>query len=247
MLLKSAVVGDARLARRSRRLMPLLGGLVPIPVVISMVADSALGADPQRRGRRARAWPRADYAMQRRQVGKQTRMTKDEVKQEHKQAEGDPLRQERDPVPPARGRPQPDDGRHPERRRRAGQPDPRRGRAALRRRAGRAAGGRPRRRRDRRARSARRPPRRGCRWSATSRWPGRSTPPRKVGQEIPPELYAAVAQVLAFVISRRSHGQPRRRAPQPARRGRPARRTARPAPPQSRPRRNPSAPPAPSR
>jgi flagellar biosynthetic protein FlhB len=28
-----------------------------------------------------------------------------------------------------------------------------------------------------------------------------------VGQEIPPELYAAVAQVLAFVISRRSRGQ----------------------------------------
>jgi flagellar biosynthetic protein FlhB len=28
-----------------------------------------------------------------------------------------------------------------------------------------------------------------------------------VGQEIPPELYAAVAQVLAFVISRRNRGQ----------------------------------------
>jgi flagellar biosynthetic protein FlhB len=29
----------------------------------------------------------------------------------------------------------------------------------------------------------------------------------QVGQEIPPELFAAVAQVLAFVISRRSRGQ----------------------------------------
>ena len=29
----------------------------------------------------------------------------------------------------------------------------------------------------------------------------------KVGQEIPPELFAAVAQVLAFVISRRTQGQ----------------------------------------
>jgi flagellar biosynthetic protein FlhB len=29
----------------------------------------------------------------------------------------------------------------------------------------------------------------------------------KVGQEIPAELFAAVAQVLAFVISRRTHGQ----------------------------------------
>ena len=28
----------------------------------------------------------------------------------------------------------------------------------------------------------------------------------KVGQEIPAELYSAVAQVLAFVISRRNHG-----------------------------------------
>ena len=33
----------------------------------------------------------ADYAMQRRRVGKQTRMTKEEVKQEHKQSEGDPM------------------------------------------------------------------------------------------------------------------------------------------------------------
>jgi flagellar biosynthetic protein FlhB len=29
----------------------------------------------------------------------------------------------------------------------------------------------------------------------------------RVGQEIPPELFAAVAQVLAFVISRRTRGQ----------------------------------------
>ena len=34
---------------------------------------------------------RADYAMQRRRVGKQTRMSKEEVKQEHKQSEGDPM------------------------------------------------------------------------------------------------------------------------------------------------------------
>ena len=33
----------------------------------------------------------ADYAMQRRRVGKQTRMSKEEVKQEHKQSEGDPM------------------------------------------------------------------------------------------------------------------------------------------------------------
>ena len=33
----------------------------------------------------------ADYLVQRRQTGKQTRMTKEEVKQEHKQTEGDPM------------------------------------------------------------------------------------------------------------------------------------------------------------
>ena len=33
----------------------------------------------------------ADYAMSRRKMGKQTRMTKEEVKQEHKNTEGDPL------------------------------------------------------------------------------------------------------------------------------------------------------------
>ncbi len=33
----------------------------------------------------------ADYAWQRRKMGKQTKMSKDDIKQEHKQAEGDPL------------------------------------------------------------------------------------------------------------------------------------------------------------
>eukprot|EP01032_Pedospumella_encystans_P005428 gene5428-6449_t len=33
----------------------------------------------------------ADYAMNRRRIGKQTRMTKEEIKQEHKQQEGDPM------------------------------------------------------------------------------------------------------------------------------------------------------------
>ena len=85
----------------------------------------------------------ADYAVQRRRVGKQTRMTKEEVKQEHKQSEGDPMlksairsRQ----LAAARNRMMAD---VPDRRRRPGQPDPRRGRAALRPRAGRARGWSP--------------------------------------------------------------------------------------------------------
>ena len=40
--------------------------------------------------------------MQRRRIGKQTRMTKDEVKQEHKQTEGDPMLKGADPVAAAR-------------------------------------------------------------------------------------------------------------------------------------------------
>ena len=149
----------------------------------------------------------ADYAMQRRRIGKQTRMTKHEVKQEHKQSEGDPLlkgairsRQ----LAAARNRMMADVA---ERRRRAGQPDPRRRRAALRRRAAARRGWSPGVPAWSPAGSASRPPRsRRAPGRATSRWPGRCYGSTQVGQEIPAELFAAVAQVLAFVISRRTQG-----------------------------------------
>ena len=63
---------------------------------------------------------------------KQTRMTKKEIKDEHKQSEGDPLIKGQIRSAAARDEPQPDDRRGRRRRRRAGQPDARRRRAALR-------------------------------------------------------------------------------------------------------------------
>ena len=44
MLVKSAVVGAPRLDARSAALMPLLGGLVPIPVVLEQLADERRSA-----------------------------------------------------------------------------------------------------------------------------------------------------------------------------------------------------------
>ena len=73
-----------------RELLPLIGGLVP--------ASATLGIAHDRIVRLLRVvavaglvMAAADYAFQRRKVGKQVRMTKHEVKQEHKQTEGDPL------------------------------------------------------------------------------------------------------------------------------------------------------------
>ena len=42
-------------------------------------------------------------------------------------------------------------------------------------------------------------------WSRTSRWLGLCMPPSMIGREIPPDLFEAVAQVLAFVY--RTHGR----------------------------------------
>jgi len=88
MLLKSALVGFF-VWRAVLGLMPLIGGLVPIGVALRLAADAATGLmrDVALAGLVAAA---ADYAMQRRKTGKQVRMTKNEVKQEHKQSEGDP-------------------------------------------------------------------------------------------------------------------------------------------------------------
>lgn len=89
MLLKSAVVALlGMLAVRS--VMPLVGGLVPIDVTIDMV--HAKGIELMRNAALAALVMAAvDYAVQRRRVNKQMRMSKSEVKQEYKQSEGDPL------------------------------------------------------------------------------------------------------------------------------------------------------------
>ena len=89
MLLKSAVVFLLGvLAVKS--VVPLVGGLVPIDVTISVVRGKALGL-ARNVALAALVMAAADYAVQRRRVNKQMRMSRSEIKQEHKQSEGDPL------------------------------------------------------------------------------------------------------------------------------------------------------------
>ena len=89
MLLKSTLVGFF-VWRAVVGLMPLVGGLVPLPVALGVVADAATGLmrDVALAGLVAAG---ADYAVMRRRTGKQVRMTKKEVREEHKASEGDPL------------------------------------------------------------------------------------------------------------------------------------------------------------
>lgn len=202
-LIKSGVV-SLLVWRAIKGLMPLLGGIIPMSTALEILAIqvTSLIRDVAVAGLVMAA---ADYAMKRRQIGKQVRMSKHEVKQEHKQSEGDPMvknairsRQ----LATARNRmmadiPQADVilvnpthvavalGYNPDR----GAP------RVIARGAGVIAA--------------------KIREKATeSRVPlvedvalARALYSScKVGQEIPAELYSAVAQVLAFVISRRSHG-----------------------------------------
>jgi flagellar biosynthesis protein FlhB len=220
MLLKSAFVALV-VYLAIRGVMPLIGGLVPIHTVLDRVSSQALGL-MRNIAFVGLAMAAADYAMQRRRVGKQVRMSKEEVKQEHKQSEGDPMlkgairsRQ----LAAARNRMMADvptadvilvNPTHVavalryESERGAPRVVARgAGVVAARIRAVAAEGEVP-----------------LVRDVPLARALYRST---KVGQEIPPELFAAVAQVLAFVISRRSRGQrggeheaPRRIADLPA-------------------------------
>lgn len=89
MLLKSSLVA-VFVWRAIDGLLPLLGGLVPVPVALDLAAEAATGLmrDVALAGLVAAG---ADYAVQRRRTGKQVRMTKKEVRDEHKQSEGDPF------------------------------------------------------------------------------------------------------------------------------------------------------------
>jgi flagellar biosynthetic protein FlhB len=219
-LLKSAFVGlVAYLAVRS--MMPLIGGLVPIRTMLDTVSGQAL-ALIRNIAFVGLAMAAADYAMQRRRVGKQTRMSKEEVKQEHKQTEGDPMvksairsRQ----LAAARNRMMADVPTadvvlvNPTHVAVALRYESERGAPRV---VARGAGAVAARIREL-ATEERVPLVRDV---PLARALFRST---KVGQEIPPELFAAVAQVLAFVISRRTRGQrggehhtPRREAELPA-------------------------------
>jgi flagellar biosynthesis protein FlhB len=220
MLLKSAAVAlVVYVAIRS--VMPLIGGLVPIHTVLETVSSTALGM-VRNIAFVGLGMAGADYAMQRRRVGKQTRMTKEEVKQEHRQTEGDPMvkgairsRQ----LAAARNRMMADVPTadvilvNPTHVAVALRYDAQRGAPRV---VARGAGAIA--AKIRALGAEERVPL--VRDVPLARALYRST---KVGQEIPPELFAAVAQVLAFVISRRTRGQhggehdgPRRDADLPA-------------------------------
>lgn len=188
-----------------KSMMPLIGGLVPIPVMIDMVASKALGMI-RNIGLVGLAMAGADYAMTRRRMGKQTKMSKEDIKQEHKQTEGDPMvksairsRQ----LAAARNRMMADVPTadvilvNPTHVAVALRYDAQRGAPRV---VARGAGAIAAKIRE--VAAAESVPL--VRDVPLARALYRST---KVGQEIPPELFAAVAQVLAFVISRRSRGQ----------------------------------------
>jgi flagellar biosynthetic protein FlhB len=204
MLIKSAIV--ALICYQAiRALVPLLGGLVPAGATLEIGAERVT-ALVRTVGLTGLLMAGADYAFQRRKVGKQVRMTKHEVKQESKQTEGDPLikgairsRQ----LAAARNRMMADVPTadvvlvNPTHVAVALVYDPTAGAprvvakgagaVAAKIRAKAEAAGVPQVRDVPLARALHG----GC----------------KVGQEIPVELFAAVAQVLAFVISRRTQGQ----------------------------------------
>lgn len=202
-LIKSAVV-SLLVWRAIKNLMPLLGGIIPMSTALEIVATqvTVLIRDVAVAGLVMAA---ADYGMKRRQIGKQVRMTKHEVKQEHKQSEGDPLvknairsRQ----LATARNRMMADVPQadviliNPTHVAVALGYDPDRGAPRV---LALGAGVIAAKIREK-AREARVPLVEDV---ALARALYSSC---KVGQEIPAELYSAVAQVLAFVISRRNHG-----------------------------------------
>ncbi len=204
MLVRSAVVAGL-VWSAVRGLMPMLGGMVPIPMVLDAVAQQA-GGLIRNVAIAGLVMAAIDYAVQRKKMGKQTRMSKHEVKQEHKQAEGDPqvkgaIRSRQ--LAAARNRMMADVPTadvvlvNPTHVAVALRYESERGAprvvargagvvaASIRERAGAA-----------QVPLVRDVPLARALYSSTT-----------VGQEIPPELFAAVAQVLAFVLSRRARGQ----------------------------------------
>lgn len=88
-ILKSAVVGLICF-NAIRALVPLIGGLVPPSVTLGVLRGHVAGL-LRSVAVAGLVMAAGDYAYQRRRTGRQTRMTKHEVKQEAKQTEGDPL------------------------------------------------------------------------------------------------------------------------------------------------------------
>jgi flagellar biosynthetic protein FlhB len=88
MLLRSAIVAFL-VWGAVKSMMPMLGGLVPMDVILQSLGDHALSLI-RNVAVAGVILAVADYAVQRHRVGKQTRMSKEDVKQEHKNSEGDP-------------------------------------------------------------------------------------------------------------------------------------------------------------
>lgn len=204
MLLKSSVVGFLAYGIITS-LMPMLGGFVPIPTMLEVVREKSF-ALIRNVALASLVLGAGDYVFQRRRIGKQARMTKQEVKQENKNTEGDPLvksairsRQ----LAAARNRMMADVPTadvvlvNPTHIAVALRYDPDHGAPTV---VARGAGAVAQRIREiaieSRVPLVRDVPLARALHSST-----------KVGQEIPTELFSAVAQVLAFVISRRTRGQ----------------------------------------
>jgi flagellar biosynthetic protein FlhB len=186
-------------------LIPLIGGLVPASVTLE-IGHERVSTLLRTVALAGLVMAVADYAFQRKKMGKQTRMTKHEVKQESKQTDGDPLvksairsRQ----MAAARNRMMTDIPTadvvlvNPTHVAIALRYDPAAGAPKI---VARGAGAVAAKIRER-AEEAQVPLVRDV--PLTRALYGSC----KVGQEIPVELFAAVAQVLAFVIGRRAHGQ----------------------------------------
>lgn len=88
-LVKSAVVGFF-VWGGIQAMMPVVGGFVTPSVVLDQVAEVALTL-VRNVAIAGVVMGVLDYLVHRRRIGKETRMSKEEVKQEHKQTEGDPL------------------------------------------------------------------------------------------------------------------------------------------------------------
>lgn len=203
-LIKSVVVGLVAWGA-IKGVMPLIGGLVPIDTVLRHTSDQLISLF-RNVAIAGLVMAAADYAVQYRKIDKQTRMSKEEIKQEHKQAEGDPLvksairsRQ----LAAARNRMIADVADadvllvNPTHVAVAIKYDAQRGAPRI---VARGAGAIAAKIREA-AVEARVPLVRDV---PLARALYRTT---EVGQEIPRELWAAVAQVLAYVITRRKHGQ----------------------------------------
>lgn len=89
-VLKTAVFG-AVLYASAHRLVPMLlaAGTLPLSEVVELVSDAVLALF-RLAAVAGLILAAADYAVTRRKTGKQLRMSKQEVKDEHKQSEGDP-------------------------------------------------------------------------------------------------------------------------------------------------------------